>query len=128
MVTWDNSSSAADPYLRAMVEALSTQLAASEIRVAELEQEQRETRKVLAETVRVLLEREILTEEDRGWLGEWLSKLSRVPGEGLKATASRAAHRVVAKVRCGCGATVDVIAGASDVQCPWCGKKTKVPR
>lgn len=124
---WGNSGSGwgdsgGDAGLRALVESLSTQLHESELKIAELESEQREMSKVLARAVSALLERQVLTEADAPWLSGWLSRGAQAPGVDLRRSASRAAHRVVAKVRCTCGAMVDAIAGGGELQCPWCGK------
>jgi hypothetical protein len=109
------------------IAALSRQVIELGGTLTELRQENRELRKAIMRLTERLLSADILGESDQRWLAELFGQHAQ-GGDSLKQAAARAAHQVVGKVRCRCGALIDDIEGITDERCPWCGEQVATER
>lgn len=97
-----------------------------EAKLQTLSIENLEVRKALIKLAERLLKANLLGADDRTWIAELIGE--HAGGDCLEKAAARAAHRVLGKVRCKCGATVDDVDGVVDERCPWCGEKLTTDR
>ncbi|MGI5863216.1 MAG: hypothetical protein ACOX6T_14320 [Myxococcales bacterium] len=111
----------------ANIAALSRSVAELSADLARVKAENGELRQALVTMAERLLAAGVLGAQDKRWLSGLLEHYLQ-PGDTLKTAAARAAHRVVGKVRCQCGATVDDIEGVTDERCPWCGERLQTDR
>jgi septal ring factor EnvC (AmiA/AmiB activator) len=105
--------------LERQVEALRADGADLGRRVAQLEAERAELRRALAVVLGASARQGLLDDEEEAFLVKVLGR--RQQDDPANEVAAKAAHIVIGKIRCQCGAAVDDIKGVTTEVCPWCG-------